>query len=75
MGHPENPRAGPLAIQRKLNGWVMEIVHLPGVHRRLLEIGLTPPPPDWDIARSGAFVKRERVQSARYIKLAKIEPQ
>ncbi|MFI5030766.1 MAG: Bug family tripartite tricarboxylate transporter substrate binding protein [Reyranellales bacterium] len=65
----------PVEIQRKLNGWVMEILHLPEVHRRLLEIGLTPPPPDWDVARSDAFVKRERVQWAKYIKLAKIEPQ
>jgi tripartite-type tricarboxylate transporter receptor subunit TctC len=65
----------PVEIQRKLNGWVMEILHLPEVHKRLLEIGLTPPPPDWDIAKSDAFVKRERVQWAKYIKLAKIEPQ
>jgi tripartite-type tricarboxylate transporter receptor subunit TctC len=65
----------PVEIQRKLNGWVMEILHLPDVHKRLLEIGLTPPPRDWDVARSDAFVKRERVQWAKYIKLAKIEPQ
>ena len=65
----------PEEIQRKLNGWVMEILHLPEVHRRLLEIGITPPPSDWDITRSDAFVKRERVQWAKYIKLAKIEPQ
>ncbi len=65
----------PVEIQRKLNGWVMEILHLPEVHKRLLEIGLTPPPTDWDIAKSDAFVKRERVQWAKYIKLAKIEPQ
>jgi len=65
----------PVEIQRKLNGWVMEILHLPEVHKRLLEIGMTPPPRDWDVARSDAFVKRERVQWAKYIKLAKIEPQ
>jgi tripartite-type tricarboxylate transporter receptor subunit TctC len=65
----------PVEIQRKLNGWVMEILHLPEVHQRLLEIGMTPPPRDWDVARSDAFVKRERVQWAKYIKLAKIEPQ
>jgi tripartite-type tricarboxylate transporter receptor subunit TctC len=65
----------PEEIQRKLNGWVMEILHLPEVHKRLLEIGITPPPPDWDISRSDAFVKRERAQWAKYIKLAKIEPQ
>lgn len=65
----------PVEIQRKLNGWVMEILHLPEVYKRLLEIGIAPPPPDWDIAKSDAFVKRERVQWAKYIKLAKIEPQ
>jgi len=65
----------PVEIQRKLNGWVMEILHLPEVHKRLLEIGMTTPPRDWDVARSDAFVKRERVQWAKYIKLAKIEPQ
>jgi tripartite-type tricarboxylate transporter receptor subunit TctC len=65
----------PVEIQRKLNGWVMEILHLPEVHKRLLEIGMTPPPRAWDVARSDAFVKRERVQWAKYIKLAKIEPQ
>jgi tripartite-type tricarboxylate transporter receptor subunit TctC len=65
----------PAEIQRKLNGWVMEILHRPSVNKRLIEIGITPPPPDWDIAKSDAFVKRERVQWTRYIKLAKIEPQ
>jgi len=65
----------PVEIQRKLNGWVMEILHRPEIHKRLLEIGITPPPRDWDIAKSDAFVKRERVLWTRYIKLAKIEPQ
>jgi tripartite-type tricarboxylate transporter receptor subunit TctC len=65
----------PVEIQRKLNGWVMEILHRPEIHKRLLKIGITPPPRDWDIARSDAFVKRERVLWTRYIKLAKIEPQ
>jgi tripartite-type tricarboxylate transporter receptor subunit TctC len=65
----------PVEIQRKLNGWVMDILHRPEVHKRLIEIGIMPPPSDWDIAKSDAFVKRERVQWARYIKLAKIEPQ
>ena len=65
----------PVEIQRKLNGWVMEILHLPEVNKRLLEIGITPPPRDWDIARSDAFVKRERELWTKYIKLAKIEPQ
>jgi len=65
----------PVEIQRKLNGWVMEILHRPAVNKRLLEIGITPPPRDWDIAKSDAFVKRERVLWTRYIKLAKIEPQ
>ncbi len=65
----------PVEIQRKLNGWVMEILHRPAVNKRLIEIGITPPPPDWDIARSDAFVKRERTLWTRYIKLAKIEPQ
>ena len=65
----------PVEIQRKLNGWVMEILHQPAVNKRLLEIGITPPPRDWDIATCDAFVKRERVLWARYIKLAKIEPQ
>jgi tripartite-type tricarboxylate transporter receptor subunit TctC len=62
-------------IQRKLNRWVMEALHTPEVHERLLKIGITPPPRDWDIARSDAFVKRERELWTRYIKLAKIEPQ
>jgi hypothetical protein len=53
----------------------MEILHRPEIHKRLLEIGITPPPRDWDIARSDAFVKRERVLWTRYIKLAKIELQ
>ena len=53
----------------------MEALHKPEVHKRLLEIGITPPPRDWDIARSDAFVKRERELWTRYIKLAKIEPQ
>ncbi len=65
----------PVEIQRKLNKWIMEILHRPAVHKRLLEIGITPPPPDWDIARADAFVKRERTLWDRYIKLAKIEPQ
>jgi len=65
----------PVEIQRKLNGWIMEILHRPEVNKRLLAIGITPPPPDWDIARSDAFVKRERTLWDRYIKLAKIEPQ
>jgi tripartite-type tricarboxylate transporter receptor subunit TctC len=65
----------PQEIQRKLNGWIMEILHRLEINKRLLEIGITPPPRDWDIARSDAFVKRERVLWTRYIKLAKIEPQ
>lgn len=65
----------PVEIQRKLHGWVMEALHKPEVHKRLLEIGITPPPLDWDIARSDAFVKHERELWTRYIKLAKIEPQ
>jgi len=65
----------PVEIQRRLNGWVMEILHRPEVNRRLTEIGITPPPRDWDVATSDAFVKRERVLWTRYIKLAKIEPQ
>jgi len=65
----------PLEIQRKIAGWVMEALHRPEVHKRLLEIGITPPPRDWDIARSDAFVKRERELWTKYIKLAKIEPQ
>jgi len=65
----------PVEIQRKLNGWVMEVLHRPAVQKRLFEIGITPPPADWDIARSDAFVKNERVLWERYIKLAKIEPQ
>ena len=65
----------PVEIQRKLAGWVMEALYKPEVHKRLLQIGITPPPHDWDIARSDAFVKRERELWTRYIKLAKIEPQ
>jgi tripartite-type tricarboxylate transporter receptor subunit TctC len=65
----------PVEIQHKLNAWVMEILHRPEVHKRLLEIGITPPPSDWDVAKSDAFVKRERVLWTKYIKLAKIEPQ
>ena len=65
----------PVEIQRKLNRWVMETLHEPAIHKRLLEIGITPPPRDWDIATCDAFVKRERVLWTRYIKLAKIEPQ
>jgi tripartite-type tricarboxylate transporter receptor subunit TctC len=65
----------PVEVQRKLNGWVMEILHRPEIHKRLLDIGITPPPRDWDIAKSDAFVKRERILWTQYIKLAKIEPQ
>ena len=65
----------PVEIQRKLAGWVMEALHKPEVHKRLLEIGITPPPRDWDVAKADAFVKRERVLWTKYIKLAKIEPQ
>ena len=65
----------PVEIQRKLGKWVMEVLYLPNVNKRLLEIGITPPPKDWDIAKSDAFVKRERVLWGKYIKLAKIEPQ
>jgi len=65
----------PVEIQRKLAGWVMAALHKPDVHKRLLEIGITPPPSDWDIAKADAFVKRERELWTRYIKLAKIEPQ
>lgn len=62
-------------IQRKLNRWVMEALHKPEVHKRLLDIGITPPPRDWDIAASDAFVERECELWTNYIKLAKIEPQ
>jgi tripartite-type tricarboxylate transporter receptor subunit TctC len=65
----------PVEIQRKLNRWVMEALHKPEVHKKLLDMGITPPPKDWDIARSDAFVKRERELWTKYIKLAKIEPQ
>lgn len=65
----------PVEIQRKLAGWVMAALHKPEVHKRLIEIGITPPPPDWDIAKADAFVKRERELWTKYIKLAKIEPQ
>jgi tripartite-type tricarboxylate transporter receptor subunit TctC len=65
----------PAEIQRKLAGWVMAALHKPEVHKRLLEIGITPPPPDWDIAKADAFVKRERELWTKYIKLAKIEAQ
>ncbi|HTR84657.1 MAG TPA: tripartite tricarboxylate transporter substrate-binding protein, partial [Reyranella sp.] len=65
----------PVEIQKKLNGWIMEILHMPEVHKRLIEIGITPPPRDWDVGKCDAFVKRERVQWAKYIKLARIEPQ
>lgn len=65
----------PIEIQRKLNRWVMDALYKPEVHKRLLDIGITPPPPDWDIAASNAFVKRERELWTNYIKLAKIEPQ
>ncbi|MCX7367075.1 MAG: tripartite tricarboxylate transporter substrate binding protein [Alphaproteobacteria bacterium] len=65
----------PVEIQRKLAGWVMEALYKPEVYKRLLQIGITPPPRDWDIAKSDAFVKRERELWTRYIKLAKIEPQ
>ena len=65
----------PVEIQRKLAGWVMAALHKPEVHKRLLEIGITPPPSDWDIAKADAFVKRERELWTKYIKLAKIEPQ
>ena len=65
----------PVEIQRKLASWVMRALHKPEVHKRLLEIGITPPPPDWDIAHADAFVKRERTLWDRYIKLARIEPQ
>jgi len=65
----------PVEIQRKLAGWVMAALHKPEIHKRLLEIGITPPPHDWDIAASDAFVKRERELWSRYIKLARIEPQ
>jgi tripartite-type tricarboxylate transporter receptor subunit TctC len=65
----------PVEIQRKLNTWVMEILNRPEVNQRLIGIGITPPTRDWDIAKCDAFVKRERVLWAKYIKLAKIEPQ
>ena len=65
----------PVAIQQKLNRWVMEALYRPEVMERLLKIGITPPPRDWDIAKSDAFVKRERELWTKYIKLAKIEPQ
>lgn len=65
----------PVEIQKKLNRWVMETLNMPEVRRRLIEIGITPPPADWDIAKCDAFVKNERVLWTKYIKLAKIEPQ
>ena len=65
----------PVVIQQKLNRWVMEALYRPEVMERLLKIGITPPPRDWDIAKSDAFVKRERELWTKYIKLAKIEPQ
>ncbi len=65
----------PGEIQRKLAGWVMEALHVPEVHKRLLAIGITPPPRGWNIAEADAFVKRERELWTKYIKLAKIEPQ
>lgn len=65
----------PAEIQRKLNRWVTDALQRPAVLKRLLELGITPPPPDWDIQTCTAFVRRERELWARYIKLAKIEPQ
>jgi len=65
----------PVAIQQKLNRWVMEALYKPEVMERLLKIGITPPPRDWDIAKSDAFVKRERELWTKYTKLAKTEPQ
>ena len=65
----------PVAIQRKLNRWVTDALHKPEIHARLLDLNITPPPPDWDIARSTAFVRNERKLWDKYIKLAKIEPQ
>lgn len=44
-------------------------------HRRLVDIGIAPPSPDWDIATSKAFVRREDDLWTKYIKVAKIGPQ
>jgi tripartite-type tricarboxylate transporter receptor subunit TctC len=65
----------PIAIKQKLNRLIMEALHEPAVNARVKELGLTPPPRDWDIDKCDAFVQRERESWTKYIKLAKIEPQ
>jgi len=65
----------PVEIQRKLNRWVTDALHKPDIHKRLIELNITPPPADWDIAKSTDFVRNERKLWDKYIKLAKIEPQ
>jgi len=65
----------PLAIKQKLNRLIMDALYDPAVLARAKEFGLTPPPRDWDIEKSDAFVQREREAWTKYIKLAKIEPQ
>ena len=65
----------PAAIQHKLNRWVTDALHKPEIHAKLLDLNITPPPPDWDVAKSTAFVRNERKLWDKYIKLAKIEPQ
>ncbi|WP_428667913.1 hypothetical protein [Reyranella sp.] len=66
-------RQVPVEIQRKLPGWGMEALHKPEVHKRPLEIGITTPPRDWEIARAEAFLKRERELWTKYINLANVK--
>jgi tripartite-type tricarboxylate transporter receptor subunit TctC len=65
----------PVAIKQRLNRLIMDALYEPAVLARVKDLGFVPPPRDWDIEKSDAFVQREREAWTKYIKLAKIEPQ
>lgn len=65
----------PVVIKQRLSRLIRDALHEPAVLARMKELGLAPPPRDWDIARCDDFVQGERESWTRYIKLAKTEAQ
>jgi tripartite-type tricarboxylate transporter receptor subunit TctC len=68
------PKAVPDPIKQRINDLVNEAILSPAVNKRLVEeFALNPRP--YDLAQCADYDRGERERWARYIKIAKIEPQ
>ena len=68
------PKAVPGAIKQRLNELIVEAVFSPAIHKRLVEeFALTPR--KLDLAQCAEEDRLERAKWARYVKIARIEPQ